>query len=103
MKSLPAFLIVALLGSCGTEHRTYRIPAEKPGSGQGSDEWAEVKALTDQFCLRCHATSNFLKSESSFKTALVKSKLETRAMPLPGSPEAGRMTRADFDKMLSLF
>jgi hypothetical protein len=104
MRYLPAFLIAAFLFSCGTDYKKRTIPIDKPDGGdQGSEKWNEVKALTDQFCIRCHDSSNFLKSEAGFKAASVKQVLESQSMPLSGSAEASSITDENYATMLALF
>lgn len=93
-----ASLILTLWG-CGSERQIepktpVPQPTTKPGPG-GEITFAEVQAVTDASCKRCHSTSQFLKSEAAWRASEAKARVSAGSMPPPSTPEARNISADD--------
>lgn len=94
-----------LLWGCGSERQIepktpVPVPTIKPTPG-GEVTFSDVQAVTQVSCQRCHSTSQFLKSEAAWKASDAKNRVQSGAMPPPGTPEARNITAADKATLLS--
>jgi hypothetical protein len=93
------FLLILLLLSngCGSRREVdgpTPQPTVKPTPG-GDISFQDVQAITSQFCIRCHTTSQFLKSETAWRASEAKQRVSNGSMPAAGSAEARAITAAD--------
>jgi uncharacterized membrane protein len=95
-------LIGFMFWGCGSQRELEPktpIP-ESPGQPSGKD-FAQVTAITNQYCLRCHSTSPFLKSEAAWDASEAKARLTARSMPPGGTNEAKNLSDKDRSFLIS--
>lgn len=84
---------------CGSEREVEPktpLPTPKPTPGPGGEtDFTDVQAITSQFCVRCHSTSQFLKSETAWRSSEAKARVGNSSMPPPATNEARNITAAD--------
>ncbi len=97
------FPMFALVG-CGSQREVEpKAPIPQP-TGQpnpGSTSFADVQKITTDYCLRCHTTSQFLKSEAGWRGSAAKERLSNNSMPPAGTPEARNLSQADRNKLIA--
>lgn len=88
-----------LLSACGSERQVepkvppvQKPPVEIP---KGEIKFADVQAITDVSCKRCHVSDQFLKNETSWRGSVAKTRVGNNSMPPPGTAEARNITAAD--------
>lgn len=98
-------MFASVLGGCGSQREVEpKTPVPQPTAGPspgGPIAFAEVQKLTTDYCLRCHTTSQFLKTEDAWRQSAAKTRLSNQSMPPPGTPEARNLTAADRQKLIS--
>lgn len=92
-----------LFMGCGSQ-REVEPTAPIPGGNlpaPGGDQFAQVQAVTTQYCLRCHGTSQFLKTEKAWDASEAKARLTARSMPPAGTNEAKSLSDTDRSFLIS--
>lgn len=92
-----------LFMGCGSQ-REVEPKAPFPDTGPsepGASGFAEVQAVTTQYCLRCHSTSQFLKTEKAWDASEAKARLTARTMPPAGTNESKSLSDADRSFLIS--
>jgi len=99
------FLLVGftLLQGCGSQREVEpKAPIPGPGNEQpGGSQFSQVQAVTTQYCLRCHGTSQFLKTEKAWDASEAQARLTARSMPPAGTNEAKSLSDADRSFLIS--
>ena len=96
MKLLTVLFLLALLVSCGVQD------LESPTTGGNVSDTAfsgTVKPILQKNCAGtgCHVASGeeWFSSGDALKASDVKKRLDSKSMPIPGSPQSKTFTEAD--------
>lgn len=97
-------LIAMTLWGCGSSREVdpkAPVPQGPVDPGKPGHDFSQVTAITSQYCLRCHSTSGFLKSEAQWDASEAKARLTARSMPPAGTNEAKNLSDADRSFLIS--
>lgn len=100
MLKLSVFLLFLPVYGCGSSPRD-EPAANFPPPPPPSKAFGQVTALTNQFCLKCHLSSGFLKTENQWRASDARSRLTARTMPQVGSNEAKILSDKDRSFLIS--
>lgn len=110
MKSFLLLMIsFSILFSCGAPQPEAQPPAPAPGPGPGPNpnpnpggktSFAEAQGIMQKYCVECHASAAFTKSEQALVASSSKSRVQNSTMP---PPYAGQMSAGDKTKFLNFF
>ena len=88
MKIIWAFSLIFVLSGCGGEEDTvvvekYKDPPDlpDPGPGDGKPTYAQMQLLLTEWCEACHATAQFMQSESALRASDAKEQIWSDRMP----------------------
>jgi hypothetical protein len=74
-------------------------PTPTPNPG-GKTSFADASAIMQKYCVECHATAPFTKSEQALVASSSKNRVQNSTMP---PPYATQMAAGDKQKFLSFF
>lgn len=102
------FLIAFVLGvlSCGSpqaERPQYSEPAPQPRpipTPGGKPSFAEMQSIMQKYCVDCHSSAAFIKSETALIASTAKTRVQNATMP---PPYAGQVSAADKARFISFF
>lgn len=103
------FLIAFILGvlSCGAPQAQLAPPAKEPVPGPGpgpkpvgKPSFAEEQQIMQKYCIDCHASAAFTKSETALIASTAKNRVQNATMPPPYSVQ---MSPADKARFVSFF
>ena len=91
--------LLFVFSGCGSEREVepkapVPNPTKTPSPG-GDTSFADVQAITKDYCQRCHSTSQFLKSEAAWRGSEAQTRVSNNSMPPPGTAEARNLPAAD--------
>lgn len=98
------FYVVLFVGGCGSERQIEPkapIPSPTQTPLPGGIQFSQVQGITGTYCLRCHSTSQFLKSEQAWRSSDARARLTARTMPQAGSAESKNLSDADRGLLIS--
>lgn len=88
MKFIIACLMLVFASACGTDSHTYDRPpvtGPPPGGGGGTPggdlSYAEMNGLLQNYCAACHASAQFMQSESALLASSAKNRIWNESMP----------------------
>lgn len=94
LKMLIAAGLFGLMVGCSSD-QPYTLPA-KPVTDSVELKWsAQIKPLTDKYCVSCHGSADFVKSGAGYLAGGAKGRVANNNMPLAGSAAATAITAAD--------
>lgn len=105
MKLLIAFIMLFVV-SCGAptpqqgqqpQPQPTVTPTPNPG---GKTSFADASAIMQKYCVECHASAAFTKSEQALIASSSKNRVQNSSMP---PPYATQMQAADKAKFLGFF
>jgi len=102
-----SILITSLifLWGCGSEREIepkvpVPVPTQTPNPNPGGGTtFADVQAITQTSCVRCHASDGFLKTEAGWRGSAAKTRVSNSSMPPAGTAEARGLSAADRAKL----
>lgn len=95
MKLIVLFIATLFLSSCGSEEKK-PAPAPAPVDPKITAYWQnEMKPLIKEYCIQCHATSEFVSSGKGWTNSNAKSRVQDGSMPPPGSAPAQAMRESE--------
>jgi hypothetical protein len=95
-----SFILIIACYSCGSSQKD-EPAANFPPPIPPSKAFGQVTALTNQFCLKCHLNSGFLKTENQWRASDARARLTARTMPQVGSNEAKVLSDKDRSFLIS--
>jgi hypothetical protein len=104
MKRLLALLFV--MTACGApqpQETQVPVPQPTPGPGPnpgGKTSFAEAQRIMQTYCVECHASAAFTKSEQALVASSSKSRVQNSTMP---PPYATPLPAGDKAKFLNFF
>lgn len=106
MKLLLAILIMIAV-SCGSpvqqgqqpQPQPQPSPTPSPNPG-GKTSFADAQGIMQKYCVECHASAAFTKSEQALVASSAKSRVQNSTMPPPYSTQ---MSAGDKQKFLGFF
>ena len=107
MRPVLTINILLTVWGCGSQREVepkapVPVPTVQPTPGPGGQtSFADVQAITKDYCLRCHSTAPFLQSEAGWKGSQAKTRVSNQSMPPPGTAEARNLSATDRQKLVS--
>lgn len=106
MKLLIAiFMLLAACGAPAPQQQPTPGPSPTPGptptpTPGGKTSFADAQAIMQKYCVECHATAPFTKSEQALVASSAKNRVQNSTMPPPYS---NQMSAGDKQKFLNFF
>lgn len=103
------FLVSCILFSCGAPQAQEPVPVPQPVPGPnpnpnpnpgGKTSFAEAQSIMQKYCVECHASAAFTKTEQALVASSSKSRVQNSTMP---PPYATPMAAGDKSKFLNFF
>lgn len=94
-------LISLFLQGCGSQRVVESTAPISKQPDLGNTDFKNVQAITNQYCLRCHASSQFLKTEKAWDASEARSRLTARSMPPAGTNESKSLSDVDRSYLIS--
>lgn len=106
---LVVFLFFSGCGSGETVVVEKEVPVERPGQGGSGGKqnppagqpisYTQMQSLLNTNCAKCHASADFMASETLLRRSRVLQELNTRNMP----PQKGALSDGDRNLMVNFF
>ena len=95
-------IAVLFLGACGgTEAAPPLAPPDLPPDDGTPLSFTDVSKITKIYCLPCHASSPYFKTEAAFRASQAQERAGNRSMPPQVSAEAANLSDADRARLVA--